>query len=293
MKNLYLTLIFLQAFLINAQLPEFEIYSSKLEINNGVTQVTDVINLTNHDGYDNQPSFSPDGKLLYFSSIRDNIQADIYAIDMSDRSTKQITNTAESEYSPVFTSDGNSFTVVRVEKDSVQRMWEFVKNGTTQKVILPKIDSIGYYCKIDDKRYAFFMVTEPPAMVVADIKKQTTITIDKNIGRCIKRIPGENAISYIFKKSDNQWVIKKYDLNKNMISIISLIPAISEDFIWTSDKNLIMARNNQFWMYNYKSENPEWKMISEIQELKDKKIYRLALSPDGVTLAFVADEGSN
>ncbi len=290
MKKLFLGILLLSAYCINAQLPEFEIYGSKLKNDNGTLQVVDVVNLTNHDGYDNQPSFTPDGKMIYFSSVRDTTQSDIYAIDLNDYSTKQITNTAESEYSPVFTNNGNSFTVVRVEKDSTQRMWEFVKNGTSQKVILPKIDSVGYYCKIDEKQFAFFMVSEPPTMIIADAKKQSILALDKNIGRCIKRIPGENAISYIVKKSESQWVIKKYDLDKNRISIISIIPPTSEDFIWTNDNKILMARNNQFWIYNYTSETPEWKMISEIKELTGKKIYRLALAMDGVTLAFVADE---
>ncbi len=290
MKKIFVSLLILQAISLNAQLPEFEIYVSKLDNINGNLKVSDVLNVTNHDGYDNQPSFTPDGKMIYFSSVRDTTQSDIYAIDLSDNSTKQITNTVESEYSPVFTNDGNSFTVVRVEKDSTQRMWEFAKNGTSQKVILPKIDSVGYYCKIDEKHFAFFMVTEPSTMVIADAKKQTTLAIDKNIGRCIKRIPGENAIMYLVKKSDKQWVLKKYDLDKNRISIVSIIPPVSEDFIWTNDNKILMARNNQFWIYNYSAENPEWKMISEIKELTGKKIYRLALAPDGVTLAFVADE---
>lgn len=290
MKKIFVSLLILQAISLNAQLPEFEIYVSKLDNINGNLSVSEILNVTNHDGYDNQPSFSSDGKMIYFSSIRDSVQSDIYAIDLSNKSTIQITNTVESEYSPVFTNEGNSFTVVRVEKDSTQRMWEFVKNGTSQKVILPKIDSVGYYCKIDEKHFAFFMVTEPSTMVIADAKKQTTLAIDKNIGRCIKRIPGDNAIIYLVKKSDKQWVLKKYDLDKNRISIISIIPPVSEDFIWTNDNKILMARNNQFWIYNYAAENPEWKMISEIKELTGKKIYRLALAPDGVTLAFVADE---
>lgn len=109
-------LLIISSILLNAQLPEFEIYGSKLINNNGTLQITDVINLSNHDGYDNQPSFTPDGKMIYFSSVRDGIQSDIYAIDLSDKSTHQITNTLESEYSPVFTNNGNSFIVVRVEK---------------------------------------------------------------------------------------------------------------------------------------------------------------------------------
>ena len=36
------------------------------------------VNITNRSGYDNQPSFSKDEKSIYFTSIRNDKQADIY-----------------------------------------------------------------------------------------------------------------------------------------------------------------------------------------------------------------------
>jgi Tol biopolymer transport system component len=36
------------------------------------------VNFTNRPGYDNQPSFTPDGRAILFTSIRDGKQADTY-----------------------------------------------------------------------------------------------------------------------------------------------------------------------------------------------------------------------
>jgi Tol biopolymer transport system component len=49
-------------------------------------------------GYNNQPSFLPDGKTVLYTSFR-NGQTDIYRYDLSTGKTTQVTNTTESEYS--------------------------------------------------------------------------------------------------------------------------------------------------------------------------------------------------
>src|SRR5215471_16067287 len=69
--------------------------------------------ITEWIGYNNQPSFLPDGDSLLYTSIRDK-QADIYRYDLKSRKTTQVTDTAESEFSPTITPDGNYFSVVRV-----------------------------------------------------------------------------------------------------------------------------------------------------------------------------------
>ncbi len=290
MKKILIIPVFLFVNSLFAQLPDVDIYlTSLIKMKDGNYQLGDHSNIINRKGYDNQPAFSPDGRFIYFSSIRDNVQSDIYVYNLLDQSHQQITNTIESEYSPVFTRDGKSFTVVRVEKDSIQRMWLFNKDGSNAKVILERIDSIGYYCRIDKKRFVLWFITEPPTLALTDTKSQELTSIDKNIGRCIKNIPGEKAFSYLVKDSESEWTIKRYDLKNKTSGIICKIPSTSEDYIWTNEKKIIMGRQNQFWMYNYKTTN-DWKMIGEISSLKGKNIYRLALAPDGINLAFVADE---
>jgi len=67
----------------------------------------------------------PDGHGVLYTSIR-NKQADIYRYDLQSGATTQVTNTAESEYSPTLMPDRKNISVVRVEADGkTQRLWKF------------------------------------------------------------------------------------------------------------------------------------------------------------------------
>ena len=157
-----------------SQIPSYDIYMAPLIKGDALGyRIGPILNISKHPGYDNQPSFSPDGKWIYFSSIRDSVQTDIYAANTSNWLIKQITNTPESEYSPEFFSDGKTFSTVRVEMDSTQRMWQFNADGSAAKVMMPDIDSMGYYCRINNDFYVFFMVTEPSTLVLVDVKNNT------------------------------------------------------------------------------------------------------------------------
>jgi hypothetical protein len=81
-------------------------------------------NVTARPGYDNQPHFSPDGRRLFYTSVRDG-QADIYAVDLRSRATEAFTSTPESEYSATPMPGGREIAVIRVERDSTQRLWAF------------------------------------------------------------------------------------------------------------------------------------------------------------------------
>jgi len=50
--------------------PATDIYLADLKIEDGHIEVGSPLNITNRDGYDNQPMFLPDGKSLLYTSIR-------------------------------------------------------------------------------------------------------------------------------------------------------------------------------------------------------------------------------
>src|SRR6185436_18216554 len=72
--------------------------------------------ITDVAGYNNQPSFMPDGRTVLYTSFRNN-QTDIYRYDLSTGRTTQVTDTPESEYSPALMPDKKNISVVRVEAD--------------------------------------------------------------------------------------------------------------------------------------------------------------------------------
>ncbi|MGH9858097.1 MAG: TolB family protein, partial [Acidobacteriota bacterium] len=95
--------------------PSTDIFLFPLE--NGKIVSSGVRNITKRKGYDNQPHFLPDSKKLFYTSIREGNQSDIFLYDLGNAAAKKITTTDESEYSPTLTPDGQFFSTIRVEKD--------------------------------------------------------------------------------------------------------------------------------------------------------------------------------
>jgi Tol biopolymer transport system component len=87
--------------------------------------VSRAVNITHTPGYDNQPSFTPDGAAILFTSNRGGTQTDIYRYEIATETTARLTNTPEGEYSPTVTPDGQHISAIRVEADSTQRLWQF------------------------------------------------------------------------------------------------------------------------------------------------------------------------
>src|SRR3954454_139280 len=100
--------------------PDTEIFLAPLTSADGRPAVGAPENITNTPGYDNQPSFTPDGGAVLFTSARGGKQTDIYRYDISTRRTARVTNTPESEYSPTVTPDRQHISVIRVEADQTQ-----------------------------------------------------------------------------------------------------------------------------------------------------------------------------
>src|SRR5882672_11825495 len=97
-------LIALFANICCAQTPS-EIYLFDLSVKKGKVSISNPVNITNHKGYDNQPSFHPDRTIVYYSSSNDDGRTDIRSYDYKSRQTKSITETSEKEYSPTVTLD--------------------------------------------------------------------------------------------------------------------------------------------------------------------------------------------
>lgn len=280
------------AFYLQAQLPAFEIYLMYIggdEIS-GYTY-SEPFNITNQRGYDNQPYFAADGKNILFSSIRDDRQADIYTYSIQSNSVKQITNTIESEFSPEITGDGKYITVVRIERDSSQRMWTIKMKNKKAKVLMPDIYNVGYYSRIDENNIALFVLPEPFNLLLANVTEQKAIPIDSNIGRCIKMIPFENAFSYLTKNDSLSWEINKYSISSKTTSMVCKVPAAGEDFAWRIDGNLFMANGTSVYYYDYNQDN-KWYLLDDMSKFGIGNIYRLAFSTDGKWMAIVAEENN-
>lgn len=174
-----------------AQLPNTDIWLVDItSFEDGNILFSNPVNITNQIGYDNQPSFSPDGSSIFYTSMRDGKQTDICKYELKTKSTSQFTKTATSEYSPNVTPDGKNVSVVMVEPDSTQRLWKFSMNGGKPSVFVKEVDSIGYYCWFYGKRAAVYLLTEPASLQLISKDAPKPKHVDNNVGRCLSYYNG-------------------------------------------------------------------------------------------------------
>lgn len=269
-----------------------EIYLIPIEGSGSTMQLGTPQNITNRAGYDNQPWFSPDGEELLFSSIRADNQADIYSYHLTQGTTRALTQTAESEFSPRNTPDGKSISCVVVEPDSTQRIWQFpTKTSIPANHLRPAakhIKNIGYYCWIDQENLALMVLTDPFSFQVAAAKSNSPIIHGANTGRCMHPVPGETAASFVDKTDPNSWVIRKYTPNEQQRDLIPTL-AGKEDFCWTPEGALLMFdQQGNLHLFNPKLHR-QWQLIGPTT-LGKAPISRLAMDPSGRYLAVVVAE---
>src|SRR5438270_3159311 len=247
------------------------------------------VKITTLAGYNNQPSFLPDGRGILYTSIRAK-QADIYRYDLRSGATSQVTKTPESEYSPTLMPDGKNVSVVRVEADGTQRLWKFSLNGGQPSLILEHIKPVGYHLWIDDHTLALFILGakgKPNTLQIVDVPTERAEVVAENPGRILRRIPHQNKFSFVHKISDREWTIKEFDLRtRTSASLTATLPGV-EDYAWLPSGRLLMAKDSKlFSLVPLRGKN--WEEIEDFSKAGLKGITRIAVSPKGDRMAIVA-----
>ncbi|MCI0693283.1 hypothetical protein L0337_14920 [candidate division KSB1 bacterium] len=267
--------------------PTADIFLVDMKMRDGQIELGQPVQITEWQGYDNQPSFLPYGKSLLYTSIRDDGQADIYHYNIADNTIKRITQTFESEFSPTVTPDGKFFSVVRVEKDSTQRLWKFPIAGGEPTLVLENVKPVGYHAWGDANTVALFVLGNPPTLQIAEIRTGNAEIVAQNIGRSLHKFPKQEAISFVHKVGENEWLIKRLDLKMRTITaLVKTLPG-SEDYAWTPQGILLMGQDSKLFQCDPRK-NGEWQEIADFADAGLKGITRLAVSPKGEKLAVVA-----
>ena len=70
----------------SAARPSTDVFVAPLKVSGATVTVGAPVNISSSPGYDNQPSFTPDGAAVLFTSVRgDAKQSEIYRYDFVDR----------------------------------------------------------------------------------------------------------------------------------------------------------------------------------------------------------------
>lgn len=272
-----------------AQPPGTDLYITDISVSNNRINLSEPVNITNRAGYDNQPFFHPNGKYLLYTSSQ-NQQTDIYSYDLSTKTTSQITQTPESEYSPTVMPGGNFFSTIRVENDSKQRLWKFPIDGGTPALVLEKVAPVGYHAWANQNTVFLFVLGDPATLQVADTNTGTAKTVVGNIGRSIHKIPGKDAISFVHKLSQEPWFITSISIQNREIDYLTKTLPGSEDYAWTPDGRIVMGNNSKLFEF-VPGKTKSWQEVADFSSVGIKNITRISVSTKGDRIVFVARDG--
>ena len=265
-----------------------EIFLLDIKFKQDKIEISNVKKISNNKGYNNQPIFVSNDKIL-FTSER-NFQNDIVQYDSSKKSLKYLTNTLTSEYSPIRYKK-NKITAVSLDKKGEQylRIYD-IKDNTFKIPFTDKI--VGYYTYSKQiKNLIISSVLENNELVLytSNLKTKEHTYVDNNTGRSIHNIPkykfGQEKISYISKK-DSIWNINYVDLSNYKTKTITTTLNNNEDICWFKDGSILTSHKNNLYIFNSKL-SKNWKLLCSLEEYGITNISRMAINPDNDKLALV------
>jgi hypothetical protein len=273
--------------------PGTDIWVAELSSRDGHLTLGAPMNITNRAGYDNQPAFLPDGSGLLYTRIGTDAQADVWRYDFATRATHAITRTPESEYSPTPIPGSRAISVVRVERDSTQRLWRFDADGTNPALVLDRLKPVGYHAWAGDSTLVLFVLGDPNALVVATPATGRVDTVARNVGRSPQSIPGpgRHAVSFVQIVDSTESWLAEVDAGTHMVRRLARLPHGADFHAWTPSGLVLTSDGATLYQWNPGVGGP-WVAIADLAALGLRGVTRLAVSANGDRLALVAQDPS-
>jgi hypothetical protein len=265
-----------------SQMPDTEVWLFEIKKDKaGAYSVQKPLNVSQRKGYDNQPSFSPDSKTLYYTSDA-NGQADIYTYSLKTKKSARLTSSPESEYSPRAFEGTHLITSVVIEKDSSQRLQFFNSMDGTYSRKLTN-DSIGYYYFLNADTVVFYKLTNPHSLRWTTTKDSTEHFLAQGPARCFQSI---SRHAMLFGIKDSAHVdYYEYDFLLRRAKKIAEHRPGSEDLFWNASLGLLIAHKNEILRYN--QQNKSWELLFNFSSFGLKRITRFVIDQSGSHLALV------
>lgn len=266
------------------QPPGTEIYLLDLSVKK--PKISNLRNISNRKGYDNQPYFHPDKSLLYYTSANAEGKTDLVEYNIKTKKSHNITNTPEREYSPTVTLDKKFLSCIIQRDNGAQDLGKYPIDGG-EPVVLINTLTIGYHAWMNTENLLLFVLGDTMTLHQYDLTLNKSVIVAKGIGRSLHKIPKTTSMSFVHKVWDGDWLIMKILENGSLEKIVTTLPN-REDLTWTPDGKILMSDGKKLFYY-LPGKSSGWTEI-EMPIMPSGMITRLAVNSKGDKLAIVVSE---
>ncbi|MBN8444859.1 MAG: hypothetical protein J0M22_05240 [Gammaproteobacteria bacterium] len=242
--------------------------------------------------YLSQPEFSADGKLLVFTEQTGSeaLATDINYLEIgSDKKLpKPVRATPFGEFSATVYGDG--YSVIRVEADGTQRLWQI--SATSEKVLLPEVLGVGYHAWGASGDVMMFLLenaTQPNRAVYRD-----------NAGKITELLPNPGR-SFVYDKAENWFYFTapakgaaaetplhlwRYRAGQAQAEMLALLPESGKDLAFTPQGQLMVSAKTQLLVW----QGGKWQPWLDLSKDCEGVISRFKFNPTNTQLAFVCEK---
>ena len=280
-------LYFFAFFFISTTLAQnTEVHLFDIKNTDGKLSLVNHRNVSNNDGYDNQPSFYNDN-LLAFVSTRNN-QTDIATFNIRDNKVSFINSTPNGgEYSPIKIPNSEDVSAVRLDNDGKQRLYRYnIKTGESTELIKDLV--VAYYMWFDESTVISAVIENNGLnLFVTDINTQKSRKYATNVGRSFHKIPNSKLVSFV-SKEDDKWLIKSLNPLTGETKIITQTLPNIEDMCWLINGCILIPSENRIYTFNPKKDS-QFSIFKDFEDDNLQKITRITSNEIGTMLALVSE----
>ena len=264
-------LLFCIPILSFAQQPNTEIFLFDLKVDKGIYEFTNGKNISNNEGYDNQPSFVNDNQILFASNRKG--QTDIASYRANYDTKTWVNFTEGGEYTPLKIPNKHEVSAVRLDKDGKQRLYSYsLSNGESNELIPDLV--VAYYTWFDKNTIVSAVIeNEELNLFTTNLKDGTSRKYDTKVGRSFHKIPNSSLVSYVSKKED-VWTIRSIDPHTGKTRLIANTLPEVEDMCWLINGDIIMGKGSKLYKLTINKDN-DWKEIADLSSYGITKITRI------------------
>jgi ketosteroid isomerase-like protein len=291
MRRIVLFLLLASAPALHAQINDSEVWVGSLDMSGGRFAVSNLMNISHHPGYDNQPAFFLDGKLAFASQIAvldetgHAVQAVIH--DFANGTSTAVPGALG--FSPTPAADGS----LMLLRDGHVVLHE--RSG--KETQLTETKDAGYFTRFDDQTWALYMNDKQRRIVMYDAKTKTLDTTALGAITAPFRVPGKRAVTFVaiepFPIPEGEAPTRKLFLrqlnldDRHVITLASIPFPTSGSHAWTSRGTLLIASGHTIFEWN-PAKPDDWHSAATFDDPELQGLTRIAISPRGDRIALVS-----
>lgn len=249
-------------------------------------KITNFKNISNQEGYDNQPSFMGNNNILYAGTRNGSTDIGVHNIPSGQNWWLNVP-TDGGEYSPQLIPSQQAVAAVRLDPDGLQRLYKY-PFGEQAPELLFKDLQVAYFAFYDEESImASVLSSDRLDLVLGNLKTKQIDTLIQGAGRSIHKVPNQNSMSYTIENENDIHEIYLYDMDARESYFVCELPIGIQDYAWIDENRMILGSNAQFYRYDILEDNG-WEKVADLKKYKIQDISRITVHNNLSMIAIAA-----